>query len=142
MTRVKSIYVCDDDQWILDTVVDILSTLKLDILTFANGKLALDQIAKDSPDLIITDINMPEMTGLELLKFLDGNGFEIPVIMLTGSLDPKNLREAVAYGHFEYLNKPIQPFDLIETVQKAIAFGYQPSALSQEFRDRLKKEDC
>ena len=140
MSRVRSVYVCDDDQWVLDTVVDILSTLNLDILTFANGKLALDQIAKNSPDLIITDIHMPEMTGLELLKFLDGNAYEIPVIMLTGSLDVKNLREAVAYGHFEYLNKPIQPFDLIEAVQKALAFGYQPSALSQEFRDRLKKD--
>lgn len=140
MSRVRSVFVCDDDQWVLDTVVDILSSLNLDILTFANGKLALDQIAKESPDLIITDINMPEMTGLELLKFLDSNAFKIPVIMLTGSLDPKNLREAVAHGHFEYLNKPIQPFDLIETVQKALVFGYQPIALSQEFRDRLKKE--
>ena len=42
----KTVYVCDDDQWILDTVVDIISSLKLDILTFANGKLALDQISK------------------------------------------------------------------------------------------------
>lgn len=140
MSRARSVFVCDDDQWVLDTVVDILSSLKLDILTFANGKLALDQIAKESPDLIITDINMPEMTGLELLKFLDSNAFKIPVILLTGSLDPMNLREAVAYGHFEYLKKPIQPFDLIETVQKAMVFGYQPSALSQKFRDRLKKE--
>lgn len=140
MSQVKSVYVCDDDQWILDTVVDILSTLKLDLLTFADGKLALDQISKNKPDLIITDIHMPEMNGLELLKFLDENEFKIPVIMLTGSLDIKNQREAVAYGHFEYLNKPIQPFDLIEAVQKALAFGYQPSALSQEFRDRLKKD--
>lgn len=139
MSRMKTVYVCDDDQWILDTVVDIVSPLKLDVLTFANGKLALDQISKNSPDLVITDINMPEMTGLELLKFLETNGFEIPVIILTGSLDNRNLREAVAYSHFDYLNKPIQPFELIETVQKALAFGYQPSALSSEFRDRLKK---
>ncbi|MBL7554209.1 MAG: response regulator [Bdellovibrionaceae bacterium] len=96
MSRARSVFVCDDDQWVLDTVVDILSSLKLDILTFAKGKLALDQIAKESPDLIITDINMPEMTGLELLKFLDSNAFKIPVILLTGSLDPMNLREAVA----------------------------------------------
>lgn len=139
MSRLKSIYVCDDDQRILDTVVDFLSSLNLDILTFANGKLALDQIKKNSPDLIITDINMPEMTGLELLKFLDVNEFKIPVIMLTASLDLKNIKEAVAYGHFEYLNKPIQPFDLVETVQKALTFGYQPSALSKKFRERLKK---
>ncbi len=139
MSRPKTVFVCDDDQWILDTVVDILSSLKLDILTFANGKLALDQISKNSPDLVITDINMPEMTGLELLKFLELNEFKIPVVMLTGSLDNRNLCEAVAYSHFDYLNKPIQPFDLIETVQKALTFGYQASALSAEFRDRLKK---
>mgnify|MGYP002861433852 CR=1 FL=1 len=82
---------------------------------------------------------MPEMTGLELLKFLDTNKFQIPVVMLTGSLDTRNLREAVAYSHFDYLNKPIQPFELIETVQKALTFGYQESALSEEFRNRLKK---
>ncbi|OYZ23307.1 MAG: hypothetical protein B7Y39_05225 [Bdellovibrio sp. 28-41-41] len=139
MSQTKTVYVCDDDQWILDTVVDIISSLKLDILTFASGKLALDQISKNKPDLVITDINMPEMTGLELLKFLETNKFQIPVVMLTGSLDTGNLREAVAYSHFDYLNKPIQPFELIETVQKALSFGYQESQLSEEFRDRLKK---
>lgn len=142
MSRMKTVYICDDNQWVLDTVVDLLSNLELNILTFANGKLALEQIAKNSPDLVITDINMPEMTGLELLRFLENNKFEIPVVMLTGSLDIKNLQEAVAYGHFDYLNKPIQPFELIETVQKALAFGYQPSALSAEFLDRLKKGEA
>lgn len=82
---------------------------------------------------------MPEMTGLELLRFLENNKFKIPVIMLTGSLDDSDFRDAVAYSNFDYLNKPIKPFELIETVQKALTFGYQPSALSEKFLDRLKK---
>lgn len=139
MSQTKTVYVCDDDQWILDTVVDFVSSPKLDILTFANGQLALDQISKNKPDLVITDINMPEMTGLELLKFLETNKFQIPVIILTGALDTRSLREAVAYSYFDYMNKPIQPFELIETVQKALSFGYQKSAFSEDFRDRLKK---
>jgi CheY-like chemotaxis protein len=139
MSQAKTIYICDDDQWIRSTIEEIIIETGLKTFTFENGKLALEQIAKNPPDLILTDIHMPEMTGLDLLKFLSANSYKIPVIFLTGSLDIKNLQEAVAYGHFDYLNKPIQPFELIECIQKALTFGYQPSALSPAFKERLKK---
>lgn len=141
MADKKTVYICDDDKWILDTIADFIQDLGLNITKFSDGKAALEQITQNRPDLIITDIDMPQMSGLELLRHLEQNAYSIPVIILTGSLDIRNLQEAVAYGHFDYLNKPLKPFDLIEAINKALIFGYQPSVLSRDFLEQLKRRD-
>lgn len=127
----KKVVICDDENTMLQVVQDVTNHLGLISESFANGKLALEQILKSPPDLVISDVNMPEMTGIELLKNLKEKNIKVPVIFLTGSLEKTHFLEAMANGYFDYLNKPLAPFELIEAIEKAFSFGYQEPADSK-----------
>lgn len=121
----KRVLICDDENSMLQIVKDVTDHMGFQAELYENGKLALEAILKSPPELIVTDIYMPEMSGIELLKQLNTKDFKIPVIFLTGSLDSRHLNEAISYGYFDFLHKPLDPFDLIETIQKALNFGFQ-----------------
>lgn len=127
MFKDKSVVLCDDDEFIISDLLDLTQNLKMKPRAFNNAKEALESIVADPPDLMISDINMPNMTGLELLNRLNQRQLQIPVIFLTGSLDPKNFYQAISYGYFDYLHKPVVPDELVLTIKKALAFGYQPA---------------
>mgnify|MGYP003376760163 FL=1 len=81
--------------------------LNLELLSPAfNGKQALDLIEKYSPEIVITDIKMPIMTGLELMKYCREKNNDLPIfILLTVYEDFKYAKEAISFGAFDYLTK-------------------------------------
>jgi len=81
---------------------------KYDILEAENGRQALEIAKRNSPDMIITDVMMPEMTGLELAKAVkeDINISHIPLVLLTAKTDMENKLEALQYGVDDYITKP------------------------------------
>jgi YesN/AraC family two-component response regulator len=81
---------------------------KYDIIEAENGKIGLEMAGSHVPDLIITDVMMPEMNGLEMAKAIkdDINISHIPLILLTAKTDMENKLEAMQYGVDDYLTKP------------------------------------
>lgn len=76
----------------------------------------------NSPDLIISDLKMPSLDGIQLLQHLSGDAQmkEIPVIMLSGFEDPAKRKECLNLGAYAYMVKPFEPPVLIETVEQAL----------------------
>lgn len=83
-----------------------------------NGREALDLIEKNIPDVIITDIKMPIMDGLELSSVLKENYPVIKIIILTGFDEFKYAQQAINYGVVEYVLKPVLPEDIVELLKK------------------------
>ncbi len=100
-----------------------------------DGQEAIEKMEKEIFDLILTDLMMPEMDGMELLKIIKGTRPEIPVIMMTayGSID--TAVEAMKIGANDYITKPVDLQDLLLRISKV----YQESLLLQENR-QLRKE--
>jgi PAS domain S-box-containing protein len=90
------------------------------IQTAENGRTALDLLRRFQPDVVIMDIKMPEMDGLELLRHVKRADPTIEVVMITAYASLETVRHALTYGAFEYLIKPFSRQDLEDVVHRAL----------------------
>jgi len=121
----------DDDPLNLRVVREILSAFGHHAVTASNGADALEELARQSFDLALMDIHMPEMTGLEVVRRLrasDGPARDIPVIALTADIVSRAPQEYAALGFTDFVSKPILISSLMAAVVRAAA-GAPPSIL-------------
>ena len=110
----KRILVVDDEDVIREVIAKkIESSLGYEAVEAANGREALAKILENPPDLIITDLRMPEMDGLELLNEIRSRHFTTPVIILTGYGSMEDAMQAIRLGASSFLRKP---FDISEVI--------------------------
>jgi CheY-like chemotaxis protein len=109
----------DDEPAILDVLKETLDS-DYEILTATNGKEALAVLDKKLPDLIISDISMPKMDGLEFLSNLKKRGLsiKIPLIFLTARGQVSDVEKGVGQGAYGYIVKPFLPTRLVEKVDE------------------------
>ena len=117
----KCIMVVDDDAMNLKVADFILKQHGYETVLASSGQDALDKLEISKVDLILLDIQMPEMDGLETFKYLMLDYIEIPVMFLTASEDPENEMEAVGLGAADYVKKPFMPQDLLCRVEKVFS---------------------
>jgi DNA-binding response OmpR family regulator len=115
----KRVLVVDDDR-VIQQLLEV--NLELEgyevVATAADGREALDKIAELKPDLVILDIMMPKMDGLEVCRRLraDPALAKIPVILLSARAQDMDIREGLDIGAAAYLTKPFDPVELLEVV--------------------------
>ena len=116
----RTILVCDDEELIRWSLSEHLTGEGFNVVEAENGEDCLEKLAQVAPDLLITDLKMPRMDGMEVLRRLRQQGRELPVIVLTAHGDVQSAVNATQLGATNYLTKP---FDLIEVglaVNKAL----------------------
>ena len=114
--------IADDEQLIRESLACCVDWGGLGIEVVGcckNGVEALDAIIDASPDLMITDIRMPGLTGLELIEKIHARDREIQVIILSGYREFEYAKQAIRFGVTDYLLKPVNEKSLIEAVEKA-----------------------
>ncbi len=121
MRETPLILVVDDDPGILELVHDILSPTYR-VTTASSVKEAQEKLGAEGCDLVLTDMVMPEVGGMELLKYLRLHHFDIPVIVFTGYANFQDAVHAVKLGAFDYLTKPIQIEILRHAIDRALEF--------------------
>lgn len=104
--RDANILVVDDEESLTDLVSSALRFAGYDVTTESNGYDALRAIKHRTPDLVVLDVNMPEMDGFEVCRRLRRDGLDIPVIFLTARDDIEDLRMGFRQGGDDYLTKP------------------------------------
>ena len=112
--KVHKVWVADDDDAIRVILEESLSSSGFDVKTFSSGDAIVNELINDSPDLILTDVQMPGMLGYDLLKHINDNHENIPVIIMTAFTDMQAAVDSYGGGAFEYIPKP---FDLGEATQ-------------------------
>lgn len=137
----KKILAVDDEQDILEIVADFLSK-DFQVLTMPSAIEALKIIEEWSPDLILTDVNMPGMTGIEFLKEVRARNINIPTIVFTGYSDKDMAIDALRFQASDFLEKPIVFSSLKDSVLRALAHSGRQLQINQihENLERAKME--
>lgn len=116
----KTILIVEDDTEAQAVLSDILNNEGYAALLAQDGKEALQLLADQPVDLIITDRSMPGMGGLELLKKLQEKKIPIPAIMVSAFGEEKLWGQAIGYGAREYLLKPFDPAEVLKIVRRCL----------------------
>ena len=119
MKSTFNIYLVEDDPDIRDIIEDNLKREGYKIKTFADGAKAYDAITAQKPDLVILDLNLPGMSGIEVCKYIRSNEVtaEIPVIMLTARSEEIDKIIGFEVGADDYVTKPFSPRELLARVK-------------------------
>lgn len=116
----KCILVIDDDSMNLKMAEHVLKKQSYDVILASSGAEGIKKAKENQIDLILLDILMPEMDGIETFRNLKLNGLEMPVIFLTASGDKKDVVDAMKLGAVNYVIKPFKPQDLLDRVANAL----------------------
>jgi DNA-binding response OmpR family regulator len=118
----KKILVVDDEPGVVEIVRVNLEWEGYDICEAFDGQEGWDKVRSEKPDLVILDVMMPQMSGLELLDRIkaDSHICGVPVIMLTVRAKDMDVIQALEKGAVEYLTKPFDPLNLVRVVKKIL----------------------
>ena len=120
MTAANNVWVVDDERSIRWVLEKALSQAGLDVTCYETGEPLLSDIDHNPPDAIITDIRMPGIDGLELLKRIKAGHPELPVIIMTAHSDLDSAVSSIQGGAFEYIPKPFEVDEAVAVVKRAI----------------------
>jgi DNA-binding NtrC family response regulator len=140
MENVHKILVVDDEQNMRVALFEALSRNGHDVVLAEDGEAALALVAKINPALVVTDIKMPRMDGLELLRRLKNKYPDLPVVIITGYATVNSAVEALKHGASDYILKPFPVEVIEETVAKVLGRSGRP-AKPEETPSRGSSED-
>lgn len=136
MAQQINILIVDDDQALCHTLSDIFQEMCYEVETALDGKEALEKCAEKYFNVALIDIRLPDINGLELLNKLKGMNPEIEGIIITGYASVETVIEALRRGAFDYVTKPLNMDEVLETVREAL----ERQRLTKEERQRLQQE--
>ncbi|MFP4274483.1 MAG: sigma-54-dependent transcriptional regulator [Paracoccaceae bacterium] len=119
MAKAMKIAIVDDEQDMRQSISQWLALSGYDTETFPGAEEALKALGPDYPGIVITDIKMPGMDGMQFLRKLMGADSALPVIMITGHGDVPMAVEAMRMGAFDFLEKPFNPDRMTELAKRA-----------------------
>ncbi len=117
------VLVVEDDTDLREALCDTLELAGSTVLTAGNGHEALELLGREAVDLVVSDVNMPEMDGLELLQALRRQQPQLPVLLITAYGSISKSVEAMRCGAVDYLVKPFRPQLLVEAVSRFAGFA-------------------
>src|SRR5690606_11468267 len=117
----KKILVVDDDVAFCTLLQTFLTKKGFDVTNSFTGKEAFEIIKKNTFDVVITDIRLPDSDGMEILKKAKTKDLGTQVILMTGYTDIKNAVNAMKLGAFDYIGKPINPDELLHTINNSLS---------------------
>ena len=116
----EKILIIDDDESIRESLVNLLSRWKYRTISAENGRQGIDLALSENPDLIISDIRMPKMSGLDVLDELQKLKLAIRVIIITAHDDMSTTIQAMQKGAYDFVEKPIETERLRVSIQRAL----------------------
>jgi FixJ family two-component response regulator len=132
MTRMPTVVVVDDDEMIRNSLECMLCSIELAVLTFAGPHEILDRPLPDDPGCLILDMNLPEMSGLDLRRQLVARGCNRPFILMSGTADLQIAVRALREGALDVLEKPLRRQHVIECVRQAVAHDARARRMQAE----------
>ncbi|MFQ5429113.1 MAG: sigma-54-dependent transcriptional regulator [Phycisphaerae bacterium] len=115
--------VIDDKDVMRDSLADILRMQGHEVVTYADPHRALAELASMSADVIISDLRMPGMDGIEVLRSLRSRGIETAFVLMTAYASVPTAVEAMKLGAFDYIQKPFEADAIALIVERAVAMG-------------------
>lgn len=115
------VVIVDDDDEIRELLLRTLPTDGFELLEARDGREAMDLLARETPDLVLLDWNMPNASGGDVLAELERRKLDVPVIVLTANEDPRLRQIAETHGADVFLAKPFSPLELLRAIERLLA---------------------
>lgn len=141
MPRRGTVYVIDDDQAMRDSLDFLLSSADYEVKLFDSALTFLDALAGLPFGCIVSDVRMPGMDGMDLLKRLKAGRVALPVVIMTGHGDVPLAVEAMKLGAIDFIEKPFEDdrlIGMIETALKQASEGAKNEAIAQDIAARIE----
>ena len=132
--------IVDDEPAVLEVFHEYLGLQGYSVSTAPSGEEAVRVIPQLLPDIILTDINLPGLSGLEVMRFAKTVDPEVGVIVVTGHASASNAIEALRQGAFNYITKPFDLDEIHEVVERAIA-NRRLKAINRELVEDLRQKN-
>jgi DNA-binding NtrC family response regulator len=136
-TQPPKVLAVDDEQVVCESIRRVLSEEGYDVSTSTSSRAALELLRKEHCDLLLLDIKMPEMDGIELLRAARDVSPETEVLIITGYATIETAVEAIKLGAFDYLEKPVSPPALLVAAARALERKHLVD-LTQRLRSELE----
>lgn len=114
------VLIVDDEEELVTTIAERLQIRGIQAQTATDGETALQMIEVNPPQVVVLDVMMPGMGGIEVLQRMKAQNLKIPVILLTGYGSTEQGTEGMKLGAFDYLMKPCDLNNLIGKIQEAV----------------------
>jgi len=134
--KMAKILIIDDDDSIRDTLTNYLKKQNYEVLSAENGAMGINLVERELPDIVITDIKMPEMNGFEVLKKVKDLDPDIHVIIITAFDDMHSTVKAMQQGAYDYIEKPLEIDRLKITIKRALENKKLSNQLSSFIPDK------
>jgi two-component system response regulator FixJ len=141
MPETPLVHVIDDDDAVRDSLSFLLRAANFDVVTYQSANHFLDALTREIDGCVITDVRMPDISGLELLKRMRARSCIIPVIVMTGHGDIQLAVEAMKAGAADFLEKPFDDDRILAAVRSALEAKRvegERVALRNEIEERLE----
>ena len=131
-TQTRSILVVDDELETAEMLVEMMRVVGYDVFKSSGGRQAIQMIAREKPDVVLLDIMMPGLSGLDVLRYMrsDPRLEKIPVIILSAKCMPSDILCGLDAGADLYLTKPVSCEDLRDAVEEVLSAGQSDSGSS------------
>ena len=133
------VYIIDDDEAVRESLAFLLRTANITVQAYESASKFLSQLAQVKSGCVITDVRMPDVSGIELLRKVKEASPEIPVIVITGHGDVPLAVEAMKYGAADFLEKPFDDEALLAVVRCALDRASTVGKRSAELSDIHEK---
>jgi DNA-binding NtrC family response regulator len=140
----EKILIVDDDPEILNVIADILREAGYEVDKAEDGRKAIRCVEDDFYDLVITDLNLPQVDGMKVLQYVVDQSPETMCVILTGYGTIKGSVEAIKMGAFDYITKPVKSDEILIVVEKALKFRQlerENTLLKQQLRKKYRFEN-
>jgi FixJ family two-component response regulator len=134
-----TVFLVEDDQDVRATLVEALKALKLEVRDYMTAMEFYRDYRERTPGVLVLDLRLPGMTGLELQEKLAADKFDLPIVMISGHADVPMAVRAMKNGAFDFLCKPLRIDDLIAGVGRAYAYFYDVE--DDRFTDDLEETE-
>ena len=121
--RPRTVLIVEDDSYTGALLNDFVTELGYVGRRVGDGAAALRALVQEAPDLVLLDILLPGLSGLEALPSIRALAPGVPVVIVSGTTDEERARQALARGAFDYIVKPVDLRYLAETVEVALAMS-------------------
>jgi two-component system response regulator FixJ len=122
------VHVVDDDESARESLAFLLEAADFEVVSHASPLALLDALPLDGAGCVITDMRMPDMTGLELVRELNARASRVPVIMITGHGDIPLAVEAMRAGVADFIEKPFGEARILDALTRALASAPPPAS--------------
>lgn len=129
MNTGTTILIVEDDQELRTMLQSMFTKQFSTVLTAVNGKMGEEMLQEHTPDLVLSDLHMPEMGGIDMVKSLRAKGNDVPIVIMSSSTDRAELLKVLKLGVLDYVEKPFKRKDLEKAILRTLQVAMRTHGL-------------